>query len=111
MRVNTVKNFLATLTAVILIVVLVAPVLASTATATRILPASVESGAEFDVTIQPVDCGAFGQVEETLPDGFTYLDCTLSYGVEAIGNTVKFTFLGSESFTCNLLTEDGSRSG
>ena len=100
MRVNTVKNFLATLTAVILIVVLVAPVLASTATATRILPESVESGAEFDVTIQPVGCGAFGQVEETLPDGFTYLSCTTSdIGVKEVGNTVKFTFLGSESFT------------
>jgi len=100
MRANTVKKFLATLTALILIVVVVAPVLASPPTATRILPASVESGDEFNVTIQPSGCGAFGQVEETLPDGFTYLSCTPGYiGVEEVGNTVKFTFLGSESFT------------
>jgi len=100
MRENIVKKFLATLTALILIVVIVTPVLASPPTATRILPASVESGDEFDVTIQPVGCGAFGQVEETLPDGFTYLSCTTSdIGVKEVGNTVKFTFLGSESFT------------
>ncbi|HEX73551.1 MAG TPA: hypothetical protein G4N93_00140 [Dehalococcoidia bacterium] len=100
MRVKTVKKFLATLTAVILMVVIVAPVLASTAMATRILPASVESGVDFDVGIEASGCGAFGQVVETLPDGFTYLGCTPGYiGVEEVGNTVKFTFLGSESFT------------
>ena len=100
MRENTIKKFLAILTALILIVVIVAPVLASPPTATRILPASVESGGEFNVTIQPSGCGAFGQVEETLPDGFTYLGHTPSdIGVEEVGNTVKFTFLGSESFT------------
>ena len=86
-----------------LVAVIATPVLASSATATRTLPTSVASGAEFDVTITPADCGDFGQVVETLPDGFTYLSCTPSYiGVEEVGNTVKFTFLSSESFTYRL---------
>jgi len=76
------------------------PVLASPASATRSLPSSVESGDEFDVAIQPEGCGFAGQVIETLPAGFTYLSClTPDVGVEVTGNTVKFTFLGSDSFT------------
>jgi len=86
--------------AIMLVAVITTPVLASPATATRTLSASVASGAEFDVAIDASGCGTFGQVVETLPDGFTYLSCTPSdIGVEEVGNTVKFTFLGLESFT------------
>jgi len=89
--------------AVVLAAVIAAPVLASPATATRTLPSSVESGAEFDVSIQASGCGAFGQVVETLPDGFTYISCTPGdVGVEQVGNTIKSTFLGSASFTYKL---------
>ena len=95
------RKFLPTLAAVILIAIIAAPVLASPATAIRTLPTSVESGADFDVAIEASDCGFAGQVVETLPDGFAYLSHTPSdIGIEQVGNTVKFTFLGdSVSFT------------
>ncbi|MBA7655021.1 hypothetical protein ES703_62918 [subsurface metagenome] len=84
----------------ILIAVIATPCVASPATATRTLPASVASAAEFDVAIEPSGCGAFGQVVETLPDGFIYISCTPSdVGVEQVGHTIKFTFLGSAGFT------------
>ena len=94
------KLLFSAIAVILLAAVIATPVLASPATATRALPASVAAGAEFDVTVTPSGCGAFGQVVETLPDGFTYLSCTPSdIGVKEIGNTVKFTFLASESFT------------
>ncbi|MCD6568170.1 MAG: hypothetical protein J7K94_05515 [Dehalococcoidia bacterium] len=94
------RSFISVMTAVMLTALVAVPVLASPATAVRTLPASVESGGEFDVTIQTEDCGAFGQVEETLPGGFTYLSCLPEdIGVEVVEDKVKFTFLGSESFT------------
>jgi len=93
-------KFLSIIAAVMLIAVIVAPVRASSTTATRTLPSSVESGDTFDVTVETSNCGAFGQVVETLPDGFTYISCTPSdIGVEPVGNRVKFTFLDSASFT------------
>ncbi|MBN2186538.1 MAG: hypothetical protein JW732_03705 [Dehalococcoidia bacterium] len=84
-----------------LIAVMAAPVLASPATATRTLPASVASGAEFDVAIEASGCGMFGQVQETLPDGFTYISCTLDdTSVLYEGNMVRFTLVeDSASFT------------
>ncbi|MBA7655020.1 hypothetical protein ES703_62917 [subsurface metagenome] len=86
--------------AFILIALIATPSLASPATATRTLPASASSAAEFDVAIEPSGCGAFGQVVETLPDGFTCISCTPSdVGVEQAGHTIKFTFLGSADFT------------
>ena len=95
------RRFLFILAAIMLIVAVAAPVLASPATATRTLPSSVSSGAEFEVAIETSGCGAFGQLVETLPDGFTYLSCSSgNIGVEQLGNTLKFTFLGdSASFT------------
>lgn len=86
--------------ALILIAVIATPALASPATAIRTLPISVASGDALDITIQPSGCGFAGQVVETLPPGFTYISClTTDIGVEVVGNTIKFTFLGSESFT------------
>jgi hypothetical protein len=94
------RMFLPIVAAVILAVVIAMPALASSATASRMLPTSVESGNIFDVTVETSDCGAFGQVVETLPDGFTYVSCTPDdIGVAQVSNTVKFTFLGSASFT------------
>lgn len=94
------RKFLSIITVIILATVIAVPVLASPATATRNLPASVVSEVEFDVTVIPSGCGVFGQVMETLPDGFIYISCTPSdIGVEQIGNTVKFSFLESASFT------------
>jgi len=86
--------------ALTLALVMANPASAVATTATRTLPSSVESGAEFEASIQPSGCGSFGQVVETLPEGFTYLSVTPEYiGIEQGGNVVKFTFLGSEGFT------------
>lgn len=84
-----------------LVMVVAAPVLASPPKATRTIPASVALGTGFDVAIEASGCGIFGQVEETLPDGFTYISCTPSdIGVRQAGNTIQFTFLeDSASFT------------
>jgi hypothetical protein len=87
--------------AIVLVLVIAIPVLASPATATRTHPASVASGAEFDVTIEASGCGTFGQVVETLPSGFVYISSSLPADqVEQIGSTVKFTFFAdAKSFT------------
>jgi len=67
---------------------------------TRTLPPLVASGTEFDVAIEVSGCGAFGQVVETLPDGFTYVSSSLPADqVEQIDNIVKFSFFDSASFT------------
>ena len=96
----TSRRFRAVVAILILIAMIATPCVALAATATRTLPAWVASGTEFDVAIEPSGCGAFGQVVETLPDGFTYISCTPSdIGVEQVGNTIKFTFLGSAGFT------------
>ncbi len=46
------------------------------ATATRYLPATVELGANFNVTTAASGCGFAGQVVEALPAGFAYVSCT-----------------------------------
>jgi hypothetical protein len=95
-----VRNISVTIAVVFMIAFIPTTTSASNATATRTLPNSVVSGAQFDVIITPSGYGAFGQVEETLPSGFTYISCAQSFiGVQQTGNTVKFTFLGSDSFT------------
>ena len=64
-------------------------------TATRMLPAEpVSADGSFLVEIEVSDYGTFGQVIETLPEGFTYLTSTLDPGsvkVDASTNTIKFT--------------------
>lgn len=71
------------------------------ASATRTLPASVDPGADFDVSIEVSGCGSFGQVVETLPNGFSYLSCASTEVSAAVtDNTIKFTFIGdSVTFT------------
>jgi hypothetical protein len=74
---------------------MVMPIMASEVMVKRMLPSSVVSGGEFEVSIEVSGCGAFGQVIETLPQGFTYLSCNWSdIEVEQVGNQIKFTFLG-----------------
>ncbi|NQE04621.1 hypothetical protein C5S32_02010 [ANME-1 cluster archaeon GoMg1] len=70
-------------------------------TATRKLPAElVPADSSFLVEIAVSGYGTFGQVVETLPEGFTYLASTLDPGsVEVVINTVEFTLLGETSFT------------
>ena len=93
-----IKKFLPIVVAALLAVALVFPaaVMAAGASATRTLPASVASGADFDVGIVASDCGAFGQVVETLPTGFSYVGTdSTDVIVTPVGNTVKFTFMGN----------------
>jgi uncharacterized repeat protein (TIGR02543 family) len=90
-----------TLIAALIIVMATIPVSASPAVATRTLPASVESGTTLDVAIESSGCGIFGQVVETLPDGFSYVGCpacgTEEIGVSQADGTIKFAFLGDSA--------------
>ena len=57
---------------------------------------SVAGGAEFEVTLEVTGLGGFGQVRETLPDGFVFVrseDVTASVD----GQTVAFTILGTDA--------------
>ena len=70
------------------------------AIATRMLPAEpVSADANFTVGIEASGYGSFGQVVETLPAGFVYVNSTLdSESIEVKNNTVKFTLFGETSF-------------
>jgi len=68
--------------------------------ATRSMPSSVTAGGNFDVVISTFDYGAFGQVVETLPGGFSYVtgSCTLSAAaVDVEGQEVTFTLLEEDT--------------
>ena len=57
-------------------------------------------GGRLVVTITATNYGGFGQVEETLPQGFSYTGSSLSEGsVTVDGQTVSFFLLGDGSFT------------
>ena len=57
-------------------------------------------GGRLVVTITATNYGGFGQVEETLPQGFSYTGSSLSEGsVTVAGQTVSFVLLGDGSFT------------
>ena len=60
----------------------------------------VAPGGEITVTITAQDYGPFGQLQETLPEGFVLLGTSLSdVAVGVTGNTIKLTLLGYEEFT------------
>ena len=65
--------------------------------ATRTLPATVESGATFEVTIAISDYGRFGLIEDELPQGFTFVSSDRGRAVQ--GNKVGFTFVEGISGT------------
>ena len=57
-------------------------------------------GGRLVVTITATNYGGFGQVEEKLPEGFSYTGSSLSEGsVTVDGQTVSFVLLGDGSFT------------
>jgi len=84
------------------------------ATATRTLPTSVAPGADFDVGIVASGAGVFGQVVETLPVGFSYVDTdSTDVTVTEEGDTVSFTFMGDGvafDYTVTASTTAGSYS-
>ena len=73
------------------------------ATATRTLPAEpVPAGESLSVTSEVSDYGMFGQIVESLPEGFFYMSSTFdSVSVTWMlpTNTVKFTLFGETFFT------------
>ena len=57
-------------------------------------------GGQLVVTITATNYGGFGQVEETLPAGFSYAGTSLGdTSVTVDGQTVSFVLLGDRSFT------------
>ena len=57
-------------------------------------------GGQLVVTITATNYGGFGQVEETLPAGFSYAGTSLGdTSVTVDGRTVSFVLLGDRSFT------------
>ncbi len=77
-------------------------------TATRSLDDSrVDAGAEVTVTIELEGLGGFGQVTETLPEGFAYVSSSLAdEQVEMADGTLTFTLLGENSFTYTVTASD-----
>ena len=82
-------------------------------TAIRILPEEpVSAGECFTVRIEVSDYGIFGQVAETLPEGFIYLASTLEPGAVKVFDAVnkrvkvKFVLLGETSFTYTVVAPD-----
>ena len=60
----------------------------------------VDSNAEFTVTVSASNYGTFGEVAETLCDGWTYTGSSLQDSqVDVSGNTVKFYLFGETSLT------------
>ena len=68
--------------------------------ASRTFQASWASpGSELRVNISASNYGPFGQVVETLPDGFSYVRSSVdTSGVDVEGQTVQFTLFGVSSF-------------
>ena len=61
---------------------------------------SVLPGGTLEVAITATRYGRFGQVRETLPDGFGYTGSNLSDAAVSVdGQTITFTLLGDTSLT------------
>ncbi len=67
---------------------------------------TVAPGGEIEVTIAVADHGGFGQVAETLPDGFSYVSTSLEGQDSVSGQTVTFTLLGDDSVTYTVTASD-----
>ena len=95
--------------------------------ATRSLPGSADPGEELTVNIRASNYGSFGQVVETLPEGFSYVDDSTdpsSIRTSVSGQEVTFTLLGADvsfsykvtaassggahTFTGNLVDDQGN---
>ena len=67
----------------------------------------VAGGGEVVVTIELEGLGGFGQVRETLPEGFEYVSSSLSDDqVSMSDGTVTFTILRDDSFTYTVTASD-----
>ena len=71
----------------------------SSASATRSMPSSAGAGAELTVTIRASNYGSFGQVVETMPAGFSYVDGSIDPSTirsSVTGQAITFTLLGPD---------------
>jgi hypothetical protein len=85
---------------------------AQTATATRSFsPSPVEAGDQLVVTIAVNNYGGTGQLTETFPDGFSFVESSPS--VTPSGRTLTFNLVGdnSVSYTLTAPTAAGSKTG
>ena len=74
-------------------------------------PAVVGPGGLVVVTITAMNYGGFGQVVETLPEGFEYVSTSLSdtaVETSADGRTITFTLIGDETFTYTVMASDAN---
>ena len=104
------KKFLPIMGTLVLVVALVVsfvPSVVYAQTASRDLPDVVTVNTEFDVGITASGYGAFGQIIETLPAGFTYTGVTglEDFQVDAVSvlGQVTFTLLGETAFTYTVM--------
>ena len=75
----------------------------SASSAERILPATVDAGKEFQITINVADYGAAGQVLEKLPAGFTFVSSSLPERAVTVNeNQISFLLMNEKSFTYTL---------
>ena len=80
---------------------------AASHSATRSVDTRVEAGAEVVVTIELEGLGGFGQVKETLPEGFAYVASSLPDDqVGSADGTLTFTILRDDSFTYTVTASD-----
>ena len=79
--------------------------------AVRSVDSRVEAGAEVVVTIDLEGLGGFGQVRETLPEGFAYVSSSLPDDqVASADGMLTFTILRDDSFTYTV-TASGTEGG
>ena len=76
--------------------------------ATRTLPEEpVPAGERFTIEIEALYYGYFGNIIETLPEGFVYEDSTLNpESVEVEEDTIEFSLEGEPSFTYTVTAAD-----
>ncbi len=76
-------------------------VVAQSHSAIRSFPADrAAPGSEVEISITTSNLGGFGQVEETLPEGFTFVRSSLDvFQVRVTGQTVLFTLISGNRFT------------
>ena len=84
--------------------VLILPTVAGAPTTSRTLPTSVNVNSEIIVSIAVSDYGSVGQVVETIPDGFMYIESSLgTTQAEDTGNTIRFNLMGESNFDYTLI--------
>jgi len=103
-----------TLALVVALVVSFAAIPVYAQAASRDLPdAPVTVSTGFDVAITASGYGAFGQIIETLPTGFTYTSVTGldDFQVGVVGQVVTFTLLGETAFTYTVMAPATATTG